>query len=63
VLLSGGAFQNRFLTERAVERLRQEGLAPFWHRRVPPNDGGLAVGQALAALESPEEVHVPCDPR
>ncbi len=49
VVLTGGCFQNRYLTERAVERLRQEGCAPFWHRRIPPNDGGLSLGQLVAA--------------
>lgn len=50
VALSGGCFQNRCLTERAVVRLRQEGFRPYWHQRVPPNDGGLALGQIVAAL-------------
>jgi len=49
VVLSGGCFQNRYLTERAVLRLREEGFRPYWHQRVPPNDGGIAPGQILAA--------------
>jgi hydrogenase maturation protein HypF len=49
VALSGGCFQNRYLTERAVRRLRSEGFQPFWHQRVPPNDGGIALGQVVAA--------------
>ena len=49
VVLSGGCFQNRYLTERAVERLRAEGFNPYWHQRVPPNDGGIALGQVVAA--------------
>jgi len=49
VVLSGGCFQNRYLTERAVGALRAAGFAPFWHQRIPPNDGGIAVGQILAA--------------
>lgn len=49
VVLSGGCFQNRYLTEQAVMRLRQEGFSPYWHRRVPPNDGGIALGQVAAA--------------
>jgi hydrogenase maturation protein HypF len=49
VLLTGGCFQNKYLTERAVRRLREAGFEPYWHRRVPPNDGGLALGQVLAA--------------
>jgi hydrogenase maturation protein HypF len=49
VVLSGGCFQNRYLTEQAVIRLRQEGFSPYWHQRVPPNDGGIALGQVAAA--------------
>ncbi len=49
VVLTGGCFQNRFLTERAVTRLQQEGFRPYWHQRVPPNDGGIALGQIYAA--------------
>jgi hydrogenase maturation protein HypF len=49
VVLTGGCFQNRYLTERAVARLRDEGLMPYWHQRIPPNDGGIALGQAVAA--------------
>jgi hydrogenase maturation protein HypF len=50
VLLTGGCFQNARLTECAVDRLRSAGFAPYWHHRIPPNDGGLAVGQAAYAL-------------
>ncbi len=49
VVLSGGCFQNRLLVEHAVARLRSAGFEPFWHRRIPPNDGGIAVGQVLVA--------------
>jgi hydrogenase maturation protein HypF len=49
VVLSGGCFQNRYLTERTVERLRVEQFSPYWHQRVPPNDGGVALGQIVAA--------------
>ncbi len=48
VALSGGCFQNRLLAEAAVARLREAGFRPCWHRRIPANDGGLAVGQLLA---------------
>lgn len=49
VLLTGGCFQNRFLTLRVVESLRAGGFSVYWHQRIPPNDGGLAAGQAAAA--------------
>ena len=49
VALSGGCFQNKYLTERAIRRLREEGFRPFWHQRVPPNDGGIALGQIAGA--------------
>ena len=49
VVLTGGCFQNRYLTERAIGRLRHAGFEPVWHQHVPPNDGGLAFGQGVAA--------------
>ena len=48
--LSGGCFQNRLLTERSLEALVAKGLSVLLHQDVPPNDGGLATGQAVAAL-------------
>ncbi|HDQ45117.1 MAG TPA: carbamoyltransferase HypF [bacterium] len=50
VVLSGGCFQNKRLTERAAERLTASGFQAYFHRSVPPNDGGISVGQ-LAALK------------
>ncbi len=50
IVLSGGCFQNRYLTERGIRRLQAEGFRPYWHQRVPPNDGGIALGQVIAAL-------------
>ena len=49
IALSGGCFQNRYLLERTVTRLRAEGFRPYWHQRVPANDGGIALGQVMAA--------------
>lgn len=49
VALSGGCFQNQYLSERTIDRLRQEGFRPHWHQRIPPNDGGIALGQLVAA--------------
>ena len=48
VALSGGCFQNQQLVQRTVVRLREAGFQPYWHQRVPPNDGGIALGQAVA---------------
>lgn len=55
VALTGGCFQNAYLTERAVARLRAEGFRPYWHQRVPPNDGGIALGQIAVATAAKEE--------
>jgi hydrogenase maturation protein HypF len=52
VVLSGGCFQNRYLTERTIDRLRQESFRPYWHQRIPPNDGGIALGQVAAVAWS-----------
>ena len=49
VVLSGGCFQNVYLTERTVSRLAEEGYVPYWHRLIPPNDGGISFGQAVVA--------------
>jgi len=66
IVLTGGCFQNRYLTERAVRRLRAEGFRPYWHQRIPPNDGGIALGQVRVALQtldnSAEGPEVPARP-
>lgn len=49
VVLSGGCFQNKLLVEAAIARLAQAGFTPIVHHCIPPNDGGISVGQ-LAAL-------------
>ncbi len=50
VALSGGVFQNRLLLERLIVRLEQQTFQVYTNRRVPPNDGGLSLGQlAIAA--------------
>lgn len=48
VVLGGGCFQNRVLLEATLARLRSIGKVPFWNREVPPNDGGICLGQAAA---------------
>jgi hydrogenase maturation protein HypF len=49
VVLSGGSFQNKLLTNGIYNGLAGEGFEVFTHRLVPPNDGGLALGQAAVA--------------
>lgn len=49
IALTGGCFQNAYLLERTIGRLREEGFKPYWHSQVPPNDGGIALGQIVAA--------------
>jgi hydrogenase maturation protein HypF len=52
VVLSGGVFQNRLLSEEVVSLLAADGFQVFCHRLVPPGDGGLALGQAIIAGRS-----------
>ncbi len=49
VALSGGTFQNMLLLEQVVGFLEERGFEVYRHRRVPANDGGLALGQAILA--------------
>jgi hydrogenase maturation protein HypF len=49
VALSGGTFQNALLVRQTVPVLRDEGFSVYMHRRVPANDGGLSLGQAVLA--------------
>jgi hydrogenase maturation protein HypF len=51
VVLSGGCFANRLLLELLLERLQERGLEAVAHRQVPTGDGGIALGQAVAAAE------------
>ncbi len=50
VVLSGGCFQNVYLTEQTISKLGQHGFHPYRHQQIPPNDGGIAVGQLYYAL-------------
>ncbi len=49
VVLTGGCFQNKWLVEKAVYRLKQEGFTPYWQSLVPANDGGISLGQMFVA--------------
>lgn len=52
IVLSGGVFQNALLTDLCIERLAATGITPLTHHIVPPNDGGLALGQVFIATHS-----------
>lgn len=49
IVLGGGCFQNGFLLETAIRRLREYGHHVYWPQLVPPNDGGISLGQAFVA--------------
>jgi len=49
VALSGGVFQNRLLTTQTLSGLSAAGFEVLYHRQVPPNDGGISLGQAAMA--------------
>jgi len=52
IVLSGGVFMNALLTVESTRRLEQDGFRVYSHEKVPPNDGGLSLGQlAIAATE------------
>jgi hydrogenase maturation protein HypF len=49
VVLSGGVFQNIFLLSLAFDGLSHSGFEVIVHHRVPANDGGISLGQAVIA--------------
>lgn len=50
--LSGGVFQNQLLLSLCEKQLKSDGFKVLRHTLVPPNDGGIALGQAVAAMSS-----------
>jgi hydrogenase maturation protein HypF len=52
VALSGGVFQNALLLRLVLHGLRDKGIDTITHRYVPPNDGGIALGQLLVGNSS-----------
>jgi hydrogenase maturation protein HypF len=50
VALSGGVWQNKTLISRTITALKASGFEVFWPRKLPTNDGGVSLGQALVAL-------------
>jgi hydrogenase maturation protein HypF len=51
VVMSGGCFQNKYLAERVCSLLNRRGFRAYLHRRIPRNDGGISLGQTIAALQ------------
>jgi len=49
VLLTGSVMQNRLLVELAIDELTKAGFKPVLHHNIPPNDGGIAVGQLIGS--------------
>jgi hydrogenase maturation protein HypF len=45
IVLSGGCFQNKYLIERTIDRLIEEGFKVFWQSEIPTNDAGISLGQ------------------
>ncbi len=60
VVLTGGCFQNAHLTEAAVAALDAAGFEPLWHQSIPPNDGGIAVGQVAWASWTADQGDAAC---
>ncbi len=50
VALTGGVYQNKLLLKLSEKRLTDKGFKTYRHRLIPPNDGGICLGQAVAAM-------------
>jgi hydrogenase maturation protein HypF len=51
VVISGGCFQNKYLTESTIKLLIKNDMNPYWQQRFSPNDGGIALGQIAIAMQ------------
>lgn len=60
IVLTGGCFQNAFLSNSTIASLQRAGLSVYWHQQAPPNDGGLALGQAAWAARFAAQEHASC---
>jgi hydrogenase maturation protein HypF len=58
VVLTGGCFQNRLLLSLVRRRLEEAGFTVYSHALVPPNDGGLSLGQAVIAAHRLNDVQL-----
>jgi hydrogenase maturation protein HypF len=54
VLLSGGCFQNRYLLEKTVNELQKNDFKVYFQKNIPPNDGGISLGQIYFKLSGYE---------
>jgi hydrogenase maturation protein HypF len=52
IVLSGGVFQNKILSEKIVKKLNGQGLDVFTHSEIPANDGGISLGQLIIAAKN-----------
>lgn len=50
IVISGGCFQNACLVEKVQRRFQEAGVNVYQHEKIPPNDGGLALGQLIAPI-------------
>jgi hydrogenase maturation protein HypF len=50
IVLTGGCFQNKYLLEKTILKLKNAKFTPHWHQNIPPNDGGIAIGQIISQL-------------
>jgi len=55
IVLSGGVFQNKLLLSMAIEQLEKEEFKVWYHEKIPTNDGGISLGQAIVAWERIKE--------